>query len=104
MDPCGAEDWLTLLEPHTDQAEEELLGLPLAFYLDDAEDPVQTQGYRFQVSSVLHGSPSGLTGFRWEGYDRYRGGSGSDPCSRRHNEDDWMWKLWYVHDPGGGTW
>ncbi|EMP37209.1 hypothetical protein UY3_05594 [Chelonia mydas] len=46
---------------------------------------------------------SRLTGFRWEGYDRYRGSGGSDSCSGRHKEDDWMWKLRYVHDPGGGT-
>ncbi|EMP39391.1 hypothetical protein UY3_03393 [Chelonia mydas] len=26
-------------------------------------------------------------------------------CGRgRHNGDDWMWKLPYVHDPGAGTW
>lgn len=32
-----------LLEPHTDQAKEELPGLPLTFYPDDAEDPLWTQ-------------------------------------------------------------
>lgn len=42
-DPCRAEDLPTLPEPHTDQAEEELPGLPLALYPDDIEDPLQTQ-------------------------------------------------------------
>ncbi|EMP36419.1 hypothetical protein UY3_06401 [Chelonia mydas] len=49
-DPCGAEDWLTLLEPHIDQAKEELPGLPLTFYPDDAEDPLWTQGRQYSSS------------------------------------------------------
>lgn len=42
-DPCGTEDWLVLPEPHADQAKEQLPGLPLAFYPNNTEDPLQTQ-------------------------------------------------------------
>ncbi|XP_048709301.2 thyroid receptor-interacting protein 11 isoform X3 [Caretta caretta] len=56
------------------------------------------------VSSSTAVEHARLTGFRWEGYDRHRGSSGSDPSSGRHNEDDWMWQLRYVRDPGAGTW
>lgn len=43
VDPCLTDDWPTLPETHTDQAEEELPGLSLAFYPDHAEDPLQTE-------------------------------------------------------------
>ncbi|EMP35019.1 hypothetical protein UY3_07827 [Chelonia mydas] len=60
----------------------------LAVYAFCEPDPKPTE-----VSGKSVYSDDRLTGFRWEGYDRYRGSCGRDPCSGRHNEDDWMWKL-----------